>query len=142
MLRDNRGQWSIIGLIVVVAIIGIMGYYLLPGLGGGTSVPVGAVKSTGSAATPGAPATPGGVGTAASPMDRAKGISCQSNLRQVRDAVNMYKQGNEKAPAALSELSSYGVSGEVGICPQSKSPYSYDAAGGRVWCSTPGHENF
>ncbi|HAH88189.1 MAG: hypothetical protein WCT06_01270 [Armatimonadota bacterium] len=136
MLRDNKGQWSLIGLIVVVVIIGIMGYYLLPGLGGSTSVPAGNINGTS------APATPGGVGSAPSPMDRAKGLSCQSNLRQVRDAINMYKQGNEKAPEALSNLSSYGVSGEVGACPQSKSAYSYDAASGRVWCSTPGHENF
>ena len=114
-----------------------MGYYLLPGLGGSTSVPVGAVRTTTSA-----PKAPGTVGSAPSPMERAKGISCQSNLRQIHDAINMYKQGNEKAPAALSDLSSYGVSGEVGICPQSKTGYSYDAATGRVWCATPGHQNF
>lgn len=123
MLRNNRGQiFTIIEILVVVAILVILGKVLLSGyLGAGGS------------------GKPGG---AASPKERAQGVDCMNNLRQIRYAIDMDVQADEAPPASLADLASSGISGRITQCPVSGQPYSYDPGQGRVWCTTPGHEGY
>lgn len=124
MLRNNRGQvFAIIEILVVVAIIVIFAAWLMPRyLTGG-----------GSSKTPGAPATP---------KERAQGVDCMNNLRQIRYAIDMYKQSSEegKAPLALSELRE--IPEEMTKCDVSGQPFTYDPSTGTVRCTTPGHGSY
>ena len=70
-------------------------------------------------------------------MDAAKAVECQSNIKQIRDAVNMYVQSNGQNPASLQELN---LPQSMLVCPVSKSPINYDPQTGRVSCPT--HPNF
>ncbi len=130
LLRDNRGQWGIVALIVTVALMAVFAYLLWPTYMGNSTPGIGQ-KSQG--VMNGGPATP---------LERGQGIECANDLQQIRSAINMYKQSNEQAPASLSDLSSYGITGEMLRCPISKQPYSYDPSQGMVYCTTPGHEKF
>lgn len=123
MLRNNRGQLAIIEIVVVVVIIVALAYFLIPKY----------IGSAGQGVKNGGPPTP---------MERANGVECMTNLSQVRQAIGMYQQSNEKAPTALSDLSSVGVTGSISKCPITGTPYSYDPSQGRVWCTTPGHEKY
>jgi hypothetical protein len=122
-VRNNRGQGSIIALIVVLAIIAVLAYALMPRYltGGGQD------NKTGKAPTP---------------VQRAEGIDCRNNLYQVRSAIRMYQDMNERPPATLAELSSSGISSEMLKCSVSGRPYGYDPSRGAVWCTTPGHEKY
>ena len=123
MLRNNRGQiFTIIELLVVVVIILGAGYWV--------------------ATNYLSPSKKAGKTTVATPMGRAVGVDCQNNLQQIRYAINMYQQSDDKQPAALTDLKSYGVTETLNKCPTSGKPYSYDAAQGKVWCATPGHEKY
>ncbi|MHB0913053.1 MAG: type II secretion system protein [Armatimonadota bacterium] len=114
MLRSNKGQLAIIGLVIVLAIIVTAGYFVS--------------QSYTTATRPGQK----------TPMDAAKGVECQSNLSQIRSAINMYRSSNERFPQGIGEL---GVS-SISACPVSNQPYTYDPNSGRVWCTTPGHERY
>lgn len=122
MLRNNRGQiWTIIELLVVVAIIAVAGLWVARDyIGKGNTVKE----------------------RVATPSGKALGVDCQNNLQQIRLAITMYEQSNEKWPGSIEELKSSGVTKELSICPITKKPYSYDPAHGRVWCTTPGHEKY
>jgi len=122
MLRDKRGQWAIIEIVVVVAILAVLAYILVPRYIGGSNK--------------------GGNGPA-TPIERAKSVDCMNNLRTIRMAADMYRQTSEdRLPASLADLKSSGISGSVTRCPVSETTYSYDPATGRVWCTTPGHDRY
>lgn len=121
MLRSNRGQiFTLIEILVVVAIIVVAGLWI-------SNTYLGVGKKAGS----GGPATP---------IERGQGVDCANNLHQVRMAIDMYKQDNEKPPASLQDLR--GLMESMFKCSVSGKPFSYDPATGRVWCTTPGHENY
>lgn len=123
MLRNNRGQMlTIIELLVVAVIIVCAGLWVANSY-------VSKAKSTGGKTT-------------ATPLGRAVGVDCQNNLQQIRYAVTMYQQSDDKLPTALTDLKSYGVTDTLNKCPISGKPYTYDAAQGKVWCTTPGHEKY
>lgn len=123
MLRDTRGQWAIIEIVVVVAILVVLAYIFVPRYIGGT---------------PGEDS-----GEAGTPIGRAKSVDCMNNLRNIRVAVSMYRQTNEdRLPASIADLESSGISGSVTRCPISGAAYSYDPATGQVRCATPGHERY
>jgi len=125
VLSNNRGQiFTLIEILVVAVIVVGAGYFVTTGyLGHG-----GLTKSK-----PGEPATP---------VERAQGVDCMNNLRQIRYAIDTYQQTNDKIPALLSDMESLGISGAVTKCPISKKEYSYDASQGKVSCATPGHEKY
>lgn len=77
-------------------------------------------------------------------IDKAKGVQCQNNLRQVRLALQMAAGEEEARPAALFQLSPRYVPAEMLSCPVSGQPYSYDPTPptGKVWCTAPGHEQY
>ena len=66
-------------------------------------------------------------------VDKAKGVECQNMLQQARAAIEMGKMDNEDRPPAS-------LPPDVAKCPETGQPYSYDPQTGRVWCTTPGHE--
>lgn len=122
MLRNRRGQWALIELLVVVAIIAAAAYYVYPRyLTGGPSH------------TKTDPPTV---------LERAQGMECGSNLSQIRAAIHMYQSSNEKFPATLEDMKSHGVDKSISTCPISGTPYTYDPSTGKVWCTTPGHQKF
>ena len=121
MLRNNRGQiGTLIEILVVVAIIVVAGLWI-------SKTYVGTGKKAGD-------------GGPASPTQRAQGVDCANNLHQIRMGIDMYRQDNEKPPASLQELR--GLSESMFKCSVSGTPFSYDPADGRVWCTTSGHEKY
>lgn len=75
-------------------------------------------------------------------VERGHDVECMSNLRSIRQAIEMHKVTEEAPPPNLSALSSAGIGPQQLVCPVGKTPYQYDPSSGRVWCTTPGHEGF
>jgi len=122
------GAFGLIGILVAVAIgIALMVYIAPTYIGGGVSV-----------------AKTAPPGKAATPIQRAESVECQTNLQQVRSAISMYQTNNEKMPASLQDLSTFGVSGSLTYCPVGGAnyTYAYDPQTGRVGCRYPGHERY
>ena len=72
-------------------------------------------------------------------MQKAVSVECQSNLQQIRAAIQTSKEENDEFPASLSEI---GYPAKVLRCPISKEPYNYNPATGEVRCLFPGHEQY
>lgn len=123
-LCARQGQASLIGLLVVVAIIMVAVYFLWLRPGGGQQQAP--PRFEGEATT-----------TLGRAMQAGQGVECQNNLQQLRAAIQMESIDTGQPPAQLSP--SWGVSLK---CPVSGQPYQYDPNTGRVWCTTPGHERF
>ena len=123
-IRKTGGQ-SLVGVLVVLVII-MLGYYFFMRGGNMGSGPVG----------------PHGEQTIyKAAINKASGVECMSNLRQIRQAIQMYEQTNEKKPAALTDLKANGVIAAMLICPVTKKPYAYDPATG-VRCTDPPHAKY
>jgi len=121
----KRSGQSLVGVLVVLVII-MLGYWFLMRGGNTGSGPVG----------------PHGERTIyKAAINKASGVECMSNLRQIRQAIQMYEQTNEKKPTALADLKSNGVTSAMLICPVTKKPYAYDQATG-VRCTDPPHANY
>ncbi|MGQ9525365.1 MAG: hypothetical protein ACUVTZ_11080 [Armatimonadota bacterium] len=75
-------------------------------------------------------------------VERGHEVECMSNLRSIRQAIEMHKVTEETPPPNLAALSSAGIGPQQLRCPVSGAPYQYDPSSGRVWCPTPGHEGF
>lgn len=128
--RNERGMsaFSLVGILVSVGIIVAVAAAIIPtytGAGGGSMA--------------GAPP-----GKAASPIQRAESVECRTNLTQVRQAITMYQTSNERVPANIQELGTYGVSSSLMYCPVGGSGYTYgyDPRSGRVGCRYAGHERY
>jgi flagellin-like protein len=90
----RRGQWSLIGSLVAIAIIIILAAVYLPRL----IRPVGTSTQDATA------------------IQRANGVACMVYQSQIKDAVQMYKTDHDgQAPQTLDELknSKYGVTDDV-----------------------------
>ena len=129
MLRDERGMsgFSLVGILVSVGIIiAIAAYIVIP-------------SYTGAGVARTAPP-----GKAATPIQRAESVECRSNVAQIRQAITMYNTSNERMPASLQELSTYGLASSMMYCPVGGSgyPYGYDPRSGRVGCRYAGHERY
>ncbi|MBI3946882.1 MAG: hypothetical protein HY321_13245 [Armatimonadetes bacterium] len=128
------GGLGLIGILVVAAILIYLGAQMIPRqTGAGTGV---TTAPTGTAAVP----TRG----AAAPTDRARGIECQSNLNQIRQAITMSRTTSEGMPASLADLVTMGVTPTIRACPVGGAgyAYAYDPRTGRVGCRYPGHERY
>jgi len=123
VLTNERGQWAIIEILVVVAIIAVAAYFILPGYLSGSG------KS-------------GGSDRVHTPIGQAESVDCRNNLNQLRSAIEMERSSGEdgRVPASIADLGPSMSS--VSKCPISGKEYSYDPSTGRVSCSTPGHEKY
>lgn len=120
--RSGRG-FSLVEMLVVVVILAILAAFLLPRYMSSTKLPGGK--------------------TAGSPMQKAKGVECTTNLLQVRQAYTMATQmGDETRPGSLQDLRTYGVTDSLMKCPVGGTPYRFNPANGQVGCAYPGHERF
>lgn len=72
-------------------------------------------------------------------MQKAVSVECQSNIQQIRAALQTYHEENEAFPASLAEI---GYPAKVLRCPISKEAYIYDPATGEIHCTFPGHEKY
>jgi len=120
----RRGSWTLIELLVAVVILVALAAWLLPRY----------LTSSKNAAGQ----------TIQAPIQRAQGVDCANNLRQIRLAITMAQQTDEHFPASLNELltNGSGLSRQMLVCPDSKMPYVYDSATGRVSCPFPPHRSF
>jgi len=130
-LRNESGQWTLVGLMVAIAVgFVILFVVLLPRLTPGErAVKEGLVKPKEGQTVIGAS------------LDKAKETSCSSSLRQIRMAIDYYKAENGQPPATLQDLK-MPTSGSFYTCPATGQPYRYDPNSGTVSCSTPGHGGF
>lgn len=71
---------------------------------------------------------------------KARGEQCQENIRQMRMLIQMNTDENGGVfPKSLTDVPD---SIKVRSCPVGGQDYVYDPATGRLYCNTPGHENF
>lgn len=82
-----------------------------------------------------------GTAKAPTPLDRAHGTVCMTNLRSVRQAIAAAQAGDTdgKYPQTLEELK---LPAELLKCDDGKEPYVYDPQTGQVHCIHPGHDNY
>lgn len=131
MKLNNRGSWTLIGLLVVVVIVVVaFGYYF--GKGGVTTV------KGDSALLDKASQKSTVVGKS---MDTAKSVDCRQRLNQIRQGITMFKSADMdgKNPPTLKDAVG-GVSADYFQCPVTKQAYQYDPAAGAVKC--PSHPDF
>ncbi len=110
-----------VGMLVAVAIIAVAAVFILPRLLGGT--------------------TPDGKKVKA-PITVARDTVCQTNLRSVRQSIEVYRTGDteSKNPSSLDELRE--LPQDLRRCPVGGETYQYDPATGSVRCPHSGHESY
>ena len=114
-----RRGFSLVEILVVVAIIVIAAAWILP-------------KYLGSSGLDGKKNK--------SPIAAARSVVCQSNLGQIRQGISVAKINDEQSnPADLAALK---LPDESIHCPIGHELYTYDPATGQVHCPHPGHENY
>jgi prepilin-type N-terminal cleavage/methylation domain-containing protein len=119
---EARAGWSLVEMVVVLAIIAALAIWLVPRYLGGAKTPAGR--------------------TVSAPVQRARGVECANNLRQIRAAIQMAQTTTETSPGSLAELSSSGVPRQMLACPVSQQPYRYDPRTGRVGCALAEHRSY
>jgi len=128
---NNRGNFTLIGLLAAVAIIAILAAVYLSGGG------VGTVKK-------GSPLLDNGstkktvVGQS---IDTGKSVDCRQRLNQIRSGIAMFKTSSTSGgnPPTLKDAVP-GVSTAYFFCPVSGKAYEYNPAAGTVQCPT--HKDF
>ena len=127
MRLDNRGNWSLIALLVTVVIIVVAAAYYFGGSGLSTvkkSSPLLDAKSKKSTI----------VGQA---IDTGKSADCRQRLNQIRTGIMAFKTTgtDDSNPQSFKDIG-LGVSPDFFRCPVSNQPYTYDPATGTVKCPT------
>jgi len=131
MRLNNRGNWSLIGILAAAAIVVILSVVYF---GGGDTMTVkedselldqSSEKQT-------------VVGKA---LDTGKAEDCRQRLHQIRVGVESYKamSVSEGNPPTLKDIG-LGVSSSYFYCPVSGKAYEYDPSNGTVRCPT--HPDF
>jgi hypothetical protein len=135
MLDNKRGNWTLISMLVTVAIIIVVAaMYFHGGVPSPTSVKQG---------DPLLDASGGKVTVMGQALDAARGTNCRNQLSQIRQSVSAWKSstGSEQNPETMAELG-LGVGADYFKCPVTGEPYAYDPATGTVRCVNPGHANY
>lgn len=75
--------------------------------------------------------------------EKAKSVTCQSNLRILRSAIVVYRSANNSNPPSLDDLDPSFVKDVTGLsCPSSNIPYVYEAGEATVYCAYPPHADY
>lgn len=132
MKLNNRGNWTLVGLLVTFAII-----FVAAALFFGKSGDFTTVKSK----SPLLDSKSKKQTVLGRSMDTAKASDCAERLRQIRLGIQTYKTSgaSEANPPDFKSIG-LGVSMDYFQCPVSHQPYTYDPATGTVKCPT--HTNF
>lgn len=127
MRLNNRGNWTLIGLLAAVAIIAVLAYVVFGSGGLSTVKEDSALLDKGSQKKT----------LVGKSLDTAKSVDCENRLRQIRSGVEMVKTSSTdgRPPATLKDAVP-GVSTSYFYCPVSEKAYVYDPATGRVQCPT------
>ncbi len=112
--RSQRGQASLIGLLVAIAIILILAATIYPRY----------------------LAKHHKAGEGATPIERANDVACGIYVGQVRDAISEYRQDNGMMPPNLDALKRYGVTRDMYASPDCT--LTYDPQTGRLGSATSG----
>jgi hypothetical protein len=126
-IRPLRGA-SLVGILVSIVIIGVLVALVLKGDIFGLGTPL--------------PERPDKVGKTIIGRSgaRARDVVCQSNIGQLRMAINMQRD-QDNPPQSLADVP--GLGADFKRCPiEPHEPYIYDPASGKVTCPHPGHEKF
>jgi prepilin-type N-terminal cleavage/methylation domain-containing protein len=112
--QTNAAAFSLIEMLVVVAVLLLLALVVLPRLTGGGKEPISGQK-------------------AAAPRERAKQAQGVSYTQQLNMALQMYRDDNDgKNPPALADLKRYGATDEMLRDPVSGQPLSYDPRTGAI----------
>ncbi|MCE5323055.1 hypothetical protein LLG46_07045 [bacterium] len=131
MKINNRGNWTLIGMLAAVAIICVVAAMMFTGDNMST------VKKD----SPLLDKSSNKQTVYGKALDTAKGEDCRQRLNQVRTAIENQKavSTTEGNPKSLNEL---GLGAGYLRCPVSNQAYVYDPATGAVHCPYPAHANF
>lgn len=66
------------------------------------------------------------------PVQRARSIECEAQLRKVKIQVDLYRFDNDRFPEGLDAIE--GLSTTDLRCPVTGSPYEYDTGSGLISC--------
>lgn len=138
-LRNERGNWTLIGLLLAVAIVVVLAALMFGGGGNGKLSPEGRLKQANQESGLNVKPKEGQSVVGAS-MDVAKDTQCQSNLRQIRMSIQMSQQQDGAFPPAIDAKQVGSV--QVMSCPVSGQQYTYNPSNGTVKCTTKGHEGY
>lgn len=132
ILKNDRGNWTLIGLLAAAALVAVVVAFVFV-KGGGPST----VKSE----SPLLDQSSTKQTVVGKSLETAKASECRQRLDQIRKGIETYKATNatEANPPSLKDIG-LGVSSDFFTCPVSHQPYSYDPSTGRVVCQThPGY---
>ena len=74
--------------------------------------------------------------------EKATDVECQSNLRQIRAAIEIYRTEHEAPPPSTADIK-IGVSDPKFLsCPVGGEAFVYNPQAGTITCPHPGHERF
>lgn len=132
MKLNNKGNWSLVGLLAAAAIVIIAAGLYFNGNFTSVSEKSNLLDKSSEKQT-----------TVGKAIDTAKGTDCRERLSQTRSAIAMFKNSGETetSPPDLKSLE-MGVSPDYFLCPVSGQAYKYDPAAGEVSCSYPSHSSF
>jgi hypothetical protein len=135
MRLNNRGSWSLVGLLVAVVIVIVVAAVMMGNSKNGP-VPSTVGKNTGVLDSKSKKETVFGRS-----MDTAKATDCRERLNQIRMGIQTWKasEATEQNPRTLKDIG-LGVGSDYYQCPMSNKPYTYDPATGIVKCPT--HDDF
>jgi len=133
MKISNKGNWTLIALLLAVAIIVVVAAVYFTSGSATTVKPNDARLDRASEKHT----------VVGKSMDSAKAVDCRTRLSQIRTGIQSYKTVNtdESNPPTLGDIG-LGVSNDYFQCPVTNRPYTYDPSSGTVQCSSPGHEGF
>lgn len=125
---NNRGNWTLLGVVIAMAIVVILAVYLFAGTSGTSTVR----KNSDLLDSKSEKKTVVGAS-----LDTARAHVCREQLGQIRQGIQAYKatEATEANPATLKDIG-LSVGEEFYKCPVSNKPYTYDAATAEVKCPT------
>ena len=128
MKLNNRGNLTLIGLLVALVIIGIVAAVMFSGPPSSVDKDSDLLEGTSTKKS-----VPGRA------IDKAKSVACREQLTQIRYGIKMYVISNDSNPPTLKDAVP-NVSTAYFQCPVSNRLYTYDPAAGQVQC--PSHPDF